>query len=456
MPLTLEDLGAIIKKPAFDLLISEAENQFFDAKATPYLFDAGDDSKREFAKDVSAFANATGGYIFIGLVTDRAAIHLGDEVTEIRPIPAAMFDPDRHRKILEEWLHPQPANIRVQFVSYGPDSSKGIGVIHVPKQDDRSKPFLITRSLADKKSTELLFGYAERRVDRAQIRGVAEIQQAIKNGLDIERTLAARLDNIELLLSRYFANKKETDTAEQRQKLLNEKILKIFGKSLDESKRFTIAATPLESVELKTIFSQEPDSIWQKLQAPPKLRAHGWGLPSRSQAEPLRGEMIQVVESGRMVINLWRDGTLLLLGEIDRDFLAWSDKSDSHLHPLALIELILNFTRFYSLVLEDLDSLPKEIEIRIVLSHMQAGEKAVLVSGPVGKYGPEGSPRTAPSNSLTVSRRFPTTPYDPASIAFVLAREIYAWFGHAEEAIPYVKNIPSGKSIDPSQIINVR
>jgi hypothetical protein len=455
MPFALEDLAAIVNERSFNRLIGEAENQFFDAKAQPYLFDGGEDSKREFAKDVSAFANATGGYIFIGLTTNRAAIQLGDEVTEVRPIPAAMFDPDRHQKILEEWLHPLPANLSVQFAQYGTDSSKGIGVIHVPKQDDRSKPFLLTRSLGDKKSTELLFGYAERRVDRTQVRGVAEIQQAIKNGLDIERTLVVRLDNIELLISRHFTNKKETETAEQRQKLLHERILNAFGKSFDESKRMTIAATPLDSVELKTIFSQEPGSIWQKLEAPPKLRSQGWGLPSRSQAKPIRGEMLQVVETGRMVINLWRDGTLLLLGDIDRDFLAWSDKSDSHLHPLALIELIVNFTRFFGMVLEDMDSLPKEIEIQVVLSHMRAGEKAVLVSGPVGKYGPEGSPRMAPSNSLTIKRRFPVSPYDPNFITFTLVREIYAWFGHAEEAIPYVSKTPSGKSIDPNQITNI-
>ncbi len=456
MPLTLEDLTDIVKEGAFDRLIREAENQFFDAKGQPYLFETGEDSKREFAKDVSAFANASGGYIFIGLVTIRAAIHLGDEVTEIRPIPASMFDPDRYQKILEEWLHPQPANINVQFASYGTDNSKGIGVIHVPKQDERSKPYLITRSLGDKKSTEVMFGYAERRVDRTQIRGVAEIQHAIRNGLDIERTLAARLDNIELLLSRYFAIKKETETADQRQKLLRERIDEMFGKSLDTSKRLIIAASPLESVELKTIFSHESGSIWQKLEAPTKLRVHGWGFPSRSQAEPIRGELIRIVEPGRMVINLWRDGTLLLLGEIDRDFLAWSDKSDSQLHPLALIELIVNFTRFFGMVLEDLTVLPKDIEIRVVLAHMHGGEKAVLVSGPVGRYGPEGSPRTAPSNSKTVSLRFPAKPYNPDSIAFTLVKEIYAWFGHAVEAIPYVKDTPSGKSIDPDQIINVK
>jgi hypothetical protein len=367
-----------------------------------------------------------------------------------------MFDLDRHQKILSEWLHPQPANIRVQFTSYGPDSSKGIGVIHVPKQDERSKPYLITRSLGDKKSTEVMFGYAERRVDRTQIRDVAEIQHAIRNGLDIERTLAARLDNIELLLSRYLTIKKETETAEQRQKLLRERIDEMFGKSFDTSKRLIIAASPLESVELKTIFSHEPGSIWQKLEAPARLRVHGWGLPLRSQAEPIKGELIRVVEPGRMAINLWRDGTLLLMGEIDRDFLAWSDKSDSQLHPLALIELIVNFTRFFGTVLEDLTALPKEIEIRVVLANMLEGEKAILVSGPVGRFGPQGSPRPAPENSKTISCRFPAKPYDPDSIAFTLVREIYAWFGHAEQAIPYVKDTPSGKSIDPDEIINVR
>ena len=62
------------------------------------------DAKRELAKDVAAFANASGGYIFIGFATKFAAVRAGEEVLEVRPIDHGLFDADQHRKILTQWL----------------------------------------------------------------------------------------------------------------------------------------------------------------------------------------------------------------------------------------------------------------------------------------------------------------------------------------------------------------
>jgi hypothetical protein len=232
MALALSDLKNIVDTGRFDSIVGEIEGQFFDAKGQPYQFDVGMDAKREFAKDVAAFANAGGGFILIGLTTTPSAVRAGEEVLKVRPIDSSRFDPDQHRKILLEWLYPQPMGIDVKWIQFGSDEGKGIGVIYVPAQNERSKPFLMTRTLGDKKSTELLIGYVERRIDATKVRTVVEIHQALRTGLNLERELLGRIENIELLVERHFSATNEAETAEKRAQVLQERIARL----LDEAK----------------------------------------------------------------------------------------------------------------------------------------------------------------------------------------------------------------------------
>src|SRR5712692_10246548 len=108
MTKTLQELESIVETKQFDELVEEVENECFDVKGQRYQFDAGDYARRELAKDVTSFANAGGGYIFIGATTKKSSAHPGEEVTELRPFPAGLIDADRHYKILSEWTHPEP------------------------------------------------------------------------------------------------------------------------------------------------------------------------------------------------------------------------------------------------------------------------------------------------------------------------------------------------------------
>lgn len=69
MPWALEDIRSLVETGEFQQLVGEFEGQHLDAKAQPYLFASGNDTKREFAKDVAAFANASGGCIIVGAET---------------------------------------------------------------------------------------------------------------------------------------------------------------------------------------------------------------------------------------------------------------------------------------------------------------------------------------------------------------------------------------------------
>ncbi len=62
---TKQELEEILSSGDFDRLAGKYENEWFDCKKEPYLFD-NEKGKHELAKDISSFANVDGGYILIG------------------------------------------------------------------------------------------------------------------------------------------------------------------------------------------------------------------------------------------------------------------------------------------------------------------------------------------------------------------------------------------------------
>ena len=162
MPLALDDIRSLVETGEFKTLVGEFEGQLLDAKAQPYLFASGSDAKREFAKDVAAFANANGGCIIAGAETIVSNLHAGEQIVALKPFPETLFNADQYDKIIAEWLYPAPSGLIIKWCPVEATHTHGIGVIFVPTQSPDSKPFLLTRTIGDKKTTEILLGYADR------------------------------------------------------------------------------------------------------------------------------------------------------------------------------------------------------------------------------------------------------------------------------------------------------
>jgi len=103
MPLTLERLESIIQNGDFISLVGESESSIFDCKSEIYAL-ADDLSKYELAKDVSSLANANGGYILVGAKTTKSEKRHCDEVSEIRAFNQQLCDPDKHIKVIFDWI----------------------------------------------------------------------------------------------------------------------------------------------------------------------------------------------------------------------------------------------------------------------------------------------------------------------------------------------------------------
>jgi len=187
------------------------------------------DAKRELAKDVASFANAAGGYICVGLATKRSTLRPGEEVESVRPIRRELFDDDQYLKIISEWLHPTPKDIEIAWVQWGDDPEKGVAIITVPPQNERAKPFLITRTIGDSKSTEVLLGYVERRVDTTEVLSVEELHHALRTGFNLERELLGRLDVLQSTIERHFSVAADAQTNEERNEHFRDRIARTLA-----------------------------------------------------------------------------------------------------------------------------------------------------------------------------------------------------------------------------------
>lgn len=110
-----KELKRIVDSGEFDRLVGQIENNFFDCKGSPYRFD-NEKGKHELAKDVSSFANSRGGFIFVGIETDKNPAHLRDEVKRIRPFEQSLINTQQYIDLIKEWVYPNPQELSVKWI----------------------------------------------------------------------------------------------------------------------------------------------------------------------------------------------------------------------------------------------------------------------------------------------------------------------------------------------------
>ncbi len=454
MPLGLADLRSLLEAGELRQLIGKLEGQHLDAKAQPYSFASGNDAKREFAKDVAAFANATGGCIIIGAETTVSSLQAGEQITALKPFPETRFNADQYGKIIDEWLYPSPSGLIIRWCPDKDTPQSGMGIVFIPTQHPETKPFLLTRTIGDKKTTEILLGYAERHLDRTDIKSVMELHHAMRTGMNLEATLLNRITNVETLLQRQLATTLVPPTRSPASPATTAKRLAriLAQQQFSDTRTLVIIMRPVPRSELRSIFSDHPNSIRRAIENPPELRAHGWGIGTGGASRFVDGDFVET-ESYRGVVNLYRDGELLVAARIGRDSLAWADKTDARLHPLAFVEFVTNTLQFFRLALADMRIEPQSLQIEIRLGNLFVDSNGTsLPAGPTNNVGWTHGHKSAPSAEWSRTITVDPSTYDPARTAFLLLREVYVWFGHPEESIPYTTLAGDEKVIDTAAI----
>lgn len=194
---------------------------------------------------------------------------------------------------------------------------------------------------------------------------------------------------------------------------------------------------------------------------PPRLRSGGFDLWTGEASKIVEGRMRRVALPGIKVIEVWRDGFTLFIGD-GSEFLCWGTRHKSgqlRLNPLVLCETAYGFASLVSVVFREAASPPAKSDFEILLSGMHFGGKpAEFLPGPLGTSGWLFGMTVlqAPSDELHQTFTWSNPEIDPGAVAFRLVREVYLWFGMEENKIPYTSGSDKwGTVIDPGKIVGV-
>lgn len=455
----VKELEKIIDEGNFDYLVRKVENVFFDCKKE--IYDLKNNLvKRELAKDISSFANLNGGYILIGPQTKKSEYHFGDEIEKIKSFKQNLVNIDQYFDIAKEWIYPEIEGLEIKWKPTKNDKNKGILVIQIPSQKEILKPFLIKKLVEERKTSEIIFGYVERKGDKSNPKKIQNIHQIMRDGLLYDQNIKNHFNYLESLIMeniRQTQKEKKIDKNKEIENTIKERIKATIKTNNMNNQRAIILAAYIKNnvVELKSLFTDVEGSIKRKLENPPvnagQIRSGGWSLETLDRGKIIEGQLVRVMNGVVKTIDLYKDGTLVFTGLADEEFLAWASKDGLKINSLALIELVYNFISFYREVINDLSEQPNMISIKFGFINMWLNnKKSYLVPGPIGslfnKY-------DAPQNKyFSEPIDFNIKVFNKSKIAYKVVEEIYLWFG-----IPLDnKNIPYTKKIkDSSTIIDV-
>lgn len=457
--ITKEQLDDIVASGDFEALVGASETAWLECKGQPYQI-ANDDARRELAKDVSSFANASGGRLIIGLQTKSSSTHFGDEIAKVRSFAQTLVNTSQYAAVLDAWVYPAIPGVTVIWVPTKNDPVDGVVVITIPPQSTSSKPYLVTRTSVGTKYSETLLGYAERKGDKSKPLSVAELQAALRAGLNYDALVSSKFEALETLIK-----SSATATPPPPEKKIPEETVKqriqtaVSHGSIKNGRYIVIAAVPTPEGQLKTIFSSSAGSIRRQLENPPQLRSYGWDLTHHDQAKIMKREAIRVTNGDSKVVDLYRDGTMIAAAPADGTFLAWGrDDSKQRLNPLALIEYIYSFLNFYSLVLKDFEMPPTTVALRIELHHMYLEN----INSTLGPYGLQSTSQQfamheqpAPADDGVFDLTVSADDFKPLRLAFDVVREVYLWFGIEEDKIPYFKMEDGVRQLDVDALSKV-
>lgn len=224
---------------------------------------------------------------------------------------------------------------------------------------------------------------------------------------------------------------------------------------LSERAVFALVAKPWPEARFKTLFAGSDSTLVRKFNNPPMLRRAGFSLEHDGNSRIVMGELRRVVISSWKIMELWRDGSLIYAVDAFVQPLWGSPRPDGslQLNPLALAEPVYLFAELSRLIYEESTQKQKRFEYRIRLQGLiQDGKRASLGEGPLQPFF-FGNGHYAPESGMDRAIAWGHEQINSGAVAYDLVKEVYNWFGIADDGIPYTKKDASGATvIDPEAL----
>lgn len=225
--MSFASIKTILDSRQFDSLIGLEEDTWLEVKGrNPYDFTTPV-GRYELAKDVSAFANADGGILIVGLATTRLSDAKIERVTAHDLCTQAEFDVVRYQGLIEDYVHPDIRGLSIYWLSVNPEATQGLGVIEVPVQSPNHKYFLTAKVIeSGTEIKQIVFGLAKRNESANDPLSISDLYKQMQSGKNpVPQTLARLEEKIDGLIQ---AQVRPIATVQNPEELYAERMARIL------------------------------------------------------------------------------------------------------------------------------------------------------------------------------------------------------------------------------------
>jgi schlafen family protein len=451
------EISAILRSGDFDRFLDGLEDEHLECKAAPYQLDQ-ERGKMEFAKDVSALANADGGIILIGAQTERETTYQGDVIRRVSCFGRGLVDLTRYQNVISDWVLPSIPGLTIQWHASAANSDEGVVAISVPQEAGGEKPFLVSKVVEAGKIIGSYLGFFERIRDNVPPISPEQLRERLKDGRRFSE-LDTRLGNIEEMVGKIIA-----DHAPRPPTLSDETVLRRVQRARQDvgyegKPSFSLVAWPLQSADFPNLFESREVPVVGLLENPPQLRSGGFDLSTRRISSIIEARLRRCLIPEHKLLEVWRDGVLICVVPGDDWHLCWGMHSTAEtglrINNIALTETVYLFCDWVLKIYANASPTPARIKIRIILSDMTInGTPCSLSPYRPNPYnlgdGRNPAPRSEPGVHVEIEAD--PTNAEPGVIAYELLAFLYAWFGFDAAEMPYVNRDSPPPKIDPAQI----
>ena len=459
--LTPDAVEDLLQRGELDSLVGRFEDRRIEFKGQPYILKS-DEAKLELAKDVSALANSAGGVIVIGIRTKRDEVHSTDVACELRPFEANLVDVQQYRDVLDDWIYPPIKGVRIGWHESASDAGRGVVAIVVPAADGPESPALVTKSVVDqgRRTAGHLFGYFERQEDRVVELGVERLHGLLQDGRRVDEQIRDGFESLHALWESMQSVAQAPRMLEDRLTAVQDGVdLAINAVGLAAAPSFSLWAMPDPAPSIGGLFESRLSQVVQLLDSPKELRPSGFDLDFGGNSRMVEGRLRRAMTSEYGLLEVWRDGSVIMVKRGDRSGLGWPGKHSGTqllVNQLVLVETTLLFTMFLEQLYELSKSSVEEVHLGIRLRDMEReGQHCLLEAGPLTDFRPFDC-KEAPDGAVDRKAIWPVGQDSAAQAAFRLVSELYAWFGYEADRVPYTEDEGGRRFISTEKIKAVR
>ena len=443
---SVDDVIALLAKGEADWggLVGVAENAWLEFKEQLHLATNAPRDKLELAKDVDCLANAEGGVLVVGVSTKADPNTNADIAAEVKPFPAATTNIEQIESIIREYIYPDIQGLVVQRWPTV-DAQKCLVSIHVPRQDQGRKYFLVTRGMDDNGSLlgnhVGVFVRTGSRCGHLSPERIYELMQQSKQNSGLAASqLEERVAELERRLE-LGAKDRPAQPTEVSQEAAESRLHEdVSAASLEQDAYLAVQAWPKEYVDLIDIQSRRVDGVRKLFETTPGIRNMGFNLDFTVQSQVLPGGGLLKTFEENASLSLMPSGLLTLV--IGSRYLSWGmDQNNGHapgtINSTALVEFTFEFLRLFSAVLPhtNLNIATAKANYRLLLRNLGESTLNKIPAGTPRKMFMKVQETSNPNIEVGIEDQI-----DTGRVAYGLLVRVYRDFGLAPEDIPYVND----------------